>query len=291
MKSLSIIQGGDDDELNGGSKDHVEFERFRYGLHSRNVVDVMQPTDSKPSDPLVVFVHGGACGSGFPEMYRLAALPFLNANMKVAVLGYRTYPDAKVEGHVQDMEQALILLQKEFPRSKTVLVGHSSGAHMLSLALMNGFQHNPQVNISALVCLAGLYDISNHYKFEMTRGVERFSPVAVAYGGSYQAWKSVSPTRILQARPHQNAAAKWIAAKGRAPTMLICHGVEDKVVPCSSSTAFATTWNEAFEDDHQCELKLLDGIGHQDFALDLMFGGPTRNVVMDWILDQLDNDV
>jgi acetyl esterase/lipase len=81
----------------------------------------MQPTvstgemDLKAANKLVAFVHGGAWGSGFPAMYRLVAKPFLNKGMTVAILGYRTYPTTDVKGQVDDLEQALESLRREFP--------------------------------------------------------------------------------------------------------------------------------------------------------------------------------
>ena len=106
---------------------------------------------------LIVFVHGGAWGSGQPWMYRLMAAPFLfpknNANRRsrnrsemqpppldsdsysVAVIGHRTYPDGNtLEEQVSDIRTALNVLIEQyshlFDHSNITIVGHSSGAHV-----------------------------------------------------------------------------------------------------------------------------------------------------------------
>jgi acetyl esterase/lipase len=80
-----------------------------------HVLDLFFPQNSKSTKAshvhprgLLVFVHGGAWGSGLPWMYRLVAKPFLeDLSMAVAIVGYRSYPDAHAEGQVKDVEQAL----------------------------------------------------------------------------------------------------------------------------------------------------------------------------------------
>ena len=51
------------------------------------------PTMNRNHDRgLVVFVHGGAWGSGAPWMYRMLARSFLEQGYTFAIIGYRTYP-------------------------------------------------------------------------------------------------------------------------------------------------------------------------------------------------------
>ena len=79
-------------------------------------------------------------------MYRLAATPFLEANMAVAIVGYRTYPDGNVQNQVDDLELASTFIATRYPHlSKrpdfvdknewigVSLVGHSSGTHIAML--------------------------------------------------------------------------------------------------------------------------------------------------------------
>jgi len=94
----------------------------------------------------IFFVHGGAWGAGCPWMYRLIAPAFLSRGFAVAIVGYRTYPDAKcvVRDQVGDIKDAWNALRdelkflitpiddgdKEMGWVGNVVMGHSSGAHI-----------------------------------------------------------------------------------------------------------------------------------------------------------------
>lgn len=116
---------------------------------------------------MVLFIHGGAWGSGRPWFYRLVALPFVRMNLIVAIVGYRVYPlSAHVNDQVNDIDEAYNRLCKEYPTLcgpqrhheqqqyhyhhhhssnpfsnkqrwiGTVVIGHSSGAHIGLLWVM-----------------------------------------------------------------------------------------------------------------------------------------------------------
>jgi acetyl esterase/lipase len=89
------------------------------------------------------FVHGGAWGSGSPNQYRLVAKPVLEKGLAVAVIGYRTYPDADVSNQVRDLELAASELTRRYPslclgatELGVTAIGHSSGAHILGMMLL-----------------------------------------------------------------------------------------------------------------------------------------------------------
>ena len=302
------------------NNDKVQLQQFRYGDHASNVIDLVSPQEEEDvtnNMPLIVFVHGGAWGSGFPSMYRLVAAPFVQDQQQVAILGYRTYPDASVPGQVSDVKQALTCLVEKFPNAPMILMGHSSGAHILSLALVTGQlrpEQNGMDNIIGFIGMAGVYDIPSHYNYETQRGEDLVSPLSMACGESLSAWKSNSPTRLLlkstkisiddNKRPNQQAVLKqqqleyWKAQKSKLP-ILICHGTHDTTVPMSSSVAFVEAWNKALEKTMTTsprrgaskstagELILLDGVEHSEMILQIMFGGPSRDVVRRWIQVQL----
>ena len=100
-------------------------QKISYGPHAMHIIDLFARPNSKH---LIVFVHGGAWGSGMPWMYRLVAQGFTD---NVAVIGYRTYPDADVPGQVQDLSLALQELQSIFSAiPQFTFIAHSSGAHI-----------------------------------------------------------------------------------------------------------------------------------------------------------------
>ena len=98
-----------------------------------------RPPNPTPPRRMIVFVHGGAWGSGMPWMYRLVANPkFLNQQQwAVAVIGYRTYPDGFVADQVQDCLDATTRLAIQYPNTPMTLMGHSSGAHIALIMLID----------------------------------------------------------------------------------------------------------------------------------------------------------
>jgi hypothetical protein len=110
------------------------------------------------------FVHGGAWGSGHPWMYRLVAASFLQRNFAVAIVGYRTYPDASnIDDQVDDIRLAFDELDTVLNECVVpvvdddaidgkerdddddddngwvgnIIMGHSSGAHIALLLLVD----------------------------------------------------------------------------------------------------------------------------------------------------------
>jgi alpha-beta hydrolase superfamily lysophospholipase len=162
--------------------------RIRYGdHHSMQYIDLFLPhqndTTQKQNQPAVgsnnstdrnenkvsvrgtlFFVHGGAWGSGHPWMYRLVAPAFLQRNFAVAIVGYRTYPDAEhVDDQVNDIRLAFdelddvlndcavpVTADDAIDREEAagdvdndngwvgnIMMGHSSGAHIALLLLVD----------------------------------------------------------------------------------------------------------------------------------------------------------
>jgi len=156
--------------------------RMRYGdHHAMQYIDLflpqhddinqqMQPSagnhingNKVPVRGTLFFVHGGAWGSGHPWMYRLVAPAFLARNFAVAIVGYRTYPDAiNIDAQADDIRLAFdelndvlnecvvpvaddALERKEAGTCDDVdngwvgniVMGHSSGAHIALLLLVD----------------------------------------------------------------------------------------------------------------------------------------------------------
>jgi acetyl esterase/lipase len=245
----------------------ISVEKVSYGADRRQFASLLQP-QQKRNNRLVVFVHGGAWGSGFPSMYQLVATPFLNQGFHVAIVGYRTFPTANCTGQMDDLAAALQAIQQQVPHIDDVsLIGHSSGSHISALALATGRLEASRVQ--RFVSLAGVFDIPDHYRFETGRGVERISPMAAACGYQLQRWKDNSPRYLIEI-----GSSSW-------PLPLrsfFLHGALDTTVPYTSSQHFATTLGT--------ECKILRTTGHADMVLHLMFGGETLDVVLNCVVSE-----
>jgi pimeloyl-ACP methyl ester carboxylesterase len=202
-------------------------QSIRYGDSPRQVIELWDQNASSTGafnntnnntdddetpikDETIIFIHGGAWGTGFPAMYMLVALPFLEKRYSVAIIGYRTYPDASAMEQARDVADAIqAIRQQHASQNKNkqkkeiieddskksdhtyTLIAHSSGAHICALAMTHGILSTRKstmasisttaaTSIDRFISLAGVFDIREHYKFEKLRGLARFSPMAPA---------------------------------------------------------------------------------------------------------------
>jgi acetyl esterase/lipase len=254
----------------------VQTRRIPYGPNARQYVHLITgDTDANSSSSLplrdhtIIIVHGGAWGSGSPEQFVLAAIPFLNAGYsQIAMVGYRTYPTVDVQGQIDDVVAAI---QATPQTSRMTVIGHSSGSHVLSMAFLQG---QVRSNIDSFIGLSGVYDIPSHYRWEAARGVERMSPMAPACGLSLSRWKKLSPTRIARQQASNHGTKH--PSNSFPPSTLLLHGYADTIVPYTSTEQFAEATGLSWD-------PVSSTVGHAETICDLMFGGPTREVVLDWL--------
>jgi arylformamidase len=112
-------------------------QAMTYGRDSMQDLDFWRARSVKA--PLIVFVHGGGWSSGDKSGFG-GEMPahFLARGYAFASLGYRLVPDVTVEQQVQDVADAVGFLvgraeQLGLDASKIVLIGHSSGGHVVGL--------------------------------------------------------------------------------------------------------------------------------------------------------------
>lgn len=254
------------------------FSSIRYGDHPMQVLHLMEPKNCQNKTGLVLFVHGGAWGSGRPWMYRLVARPFLEKDMVVAVLGYRTWPSASVEGQVHDIQMALQKLQQTHPQlikqRGVTLMGHSSGAHIGLMHCLSD-AYNNSTNVHSFVGISGVYCIPSHYEFETGRGVQEVSALKPACGYTVEKWVANSPTGLVQTLTN--------TTKDALPRILLLHGGLDTTVPYKSTLDLASALNVASGPTNKCSSLILPTVEHSETVLQLMLGGATRDVIMDWL--------
>jgi acetyl esterase/lipase len=283
---------------------------YGYGKHNRQVIHVFFPNrqdyeglsgrGNKPRG-LLCFVHGGAWGSGLPWMYRLIAIPFLKLGMLVSIIGYRTYPDANVDGQVDDLEQAITFLAQQFPdlcinmsarenpgHLGTCLMGHSSGAHIALLMLVDRARRkirkeaNCALDFDSFIGLSGPYDISHHFDYEAARGVEELSPMKPACGYSREAFRQRSPALLwMQHLTDISETTSSTSIKDAFPRILLVHGIEDSTVPFTATAEAARILRSSGVLPLQ-EVYVAK-VGHQDTVMEIMIGGKTLDAIIEWL--------
>jgi hypothetical protein len=182
-----------------------------------------------------------------------------------------------------------------------VVMGHSSGAHVAMIALVKWIDTrrrrrriiDPASNlpndnyvegypwtIDYFVGLSGPYDISHHFDYEAGRGVEEISPMKPICGHTRANFRSASPVnRYLSLLCDENDASNTV--QGLSPPILLVHGIEDATVPFTATADAGRTLRSCGLT--RCDEMYLDGTGHQDVIMHFMFGGPAKDVVLDWI--------
>lgn len=352
--------------------------QLRYGDHPSQFIDVFLPpsedeltTNSKKRNDhkqrkkrrargMVFFVHGGAWGSGKPWFYRLVALPFLEAGLAVAIVGYRVYPsndhvndnggrdNGGVGTQLDDLESAFAKLTTEFPdwcdknyeerfvgaytpeeqhRNKTakhphhlphfgtIVIGHSSGAHIsllwiverLERKVLNGIGKDTDntVPIDSFVGISGVYNVGHHFDYEAGRGVEEISPLKPANGSTRRAFQRNTPAWKVQHEllrtMNEMEAATFCKQKRSSPgvfpnKIFLVHGAEDTVVPFTSTGEAARLLKQSlwggFTNNSGTNVTIdecyFPKTGHEDTVVDLMMlgghKGPVTRTVLEWLL-------
>ena len=318
--------------------------------------------DRIPVRGTIFFIHGGAWGSGQPWMYRLVAPTFLKLNFAVAIVGYRTYPEAQtIEEQCGDVRLAWDKCESVLNRLITpvvvrncnsissssinhnnrtsttnndendqiqndngwvgnVVMGHSSGAHVAMLMLVDmmgecinkedssGQDVNAHNNTSNnnnnsrypwkcdfFVGLSGPYDISYHFDYEGGRGVEQISPMKPICGHSRINFDKASPAirlmnLLAQQRREEFPSSSSTTSKYSQPTTiqhhfpptLLVHGIEDSTVPFTATSDAGRILRSCGV--QQCDEIYLEETGHQEVVMHFMLGGPAKDLVMDWLL-------
>mmetsp|Transcript_58221 Transcript_58221/g.142353 ORF Transcript_58221/g.142353 Transcript_58221/m.142353 type:complete len:517 (-) Transcript_58221:62-1612(-) len=347
---------------------------IKYGDQSPNQVvelwqwndddNVVHNEDSKKkkkkkndSNETIIFVHGGAWGTGFPAMYSLVALPFLRRKKyNVAIVGYRTYPDANLLQQADDVVDAIAALQREQEQQENdaaskysyTLIGHSSGSHICSLAMARGMLSSVGDSstcvVDRFISLAGVFDIREHYRFETVRGLARISPMAPAaaavdcYDGRVDTssrrrrrrrqsiiakWRSSSPLHLVRDMTDRivatdattsttavdinsdnknNSDEYFLSSSSTSEDerltfpndIMVVHSMDDTTCPYWYSEDFAGALREYnYEKTKETDmssaptkvvdLEILTTSGHAELVLELIYGGPTQDLVLDWL--------
>lgn len=111
-------------------------------------------------------------------------------------------------------------------------------------------------SIKAIIGLAGVYHIKDHYEHEKLRGLEDVSCMHRAmYGDDH--FGRFSPTVIIMSMKRNI----------KLPKMVLVHGTEDYVVPLVSSTKFGEALSDIFAD---VTVRVIPDCDHYSIFLDLM---------------------
>lgn len=169
-------------------------------------LDLVLPQSKVPA-PVMLLIHGGAWRSGHRDHLLAIAKTLAERGYAAATVSYRTSREALYPAGMQDLEQALLFLQRHSEQynldtSFIGLMGGSSGAHMASLlgVRLNEVEANL---IDAVVNFDGIVETqSKEVRYHEDR-LGKLSYLSLWLGGRTEQapllWREVSPLVYVSA--------------------------------------------------------------------------------------------
>lgn len=216
------------------------------------------------SAPVVVIVPGGGWQTADPSGLEPLAAELASRGIVAMPVVLRAGADGVVyPAPVEDVVCALadgVATAREagIEPTRTVLLGHSSGAHLSAVATLDPGRYTPEcadpvVQADALVGLAGPYDVRNF----SDAAENLFGPDA-----DDATWDAANPVLLARARP-------------QVPVLLL-HGEADELVEPQFSTDFADALRAG---GHRVSLDVVPGVNHGQVYSAQVAAAP----VADWL--------
>lgn len=142
---------------------HVD---LAYGPSRGQKMDLFSPAgDGKP---VFVFIHGGYWRGSDKAAHSFLAPPLVAQGAVVALLNYDLCPLVSIETIYEQVTAAVIWIYKNIHRyggnrSRIVLGGHSAGAHLAAMLLLQDWKEHgaglPDDLVTRALCISGLFDL------------------------------------------------------------------------------------------------------------------------------------
>ena len=178
-----------------------------YGPLPRQQLDVYTPTSPNTNNITVLFFYGGAWQDGNKNEYRFVAQALAEKGYQVVIPDYRIYPEVLFPEFMYDAARALAWTSDNIDQ-RIVVMGHSAGAHIATLLLLDQ-QYMNELNIDSSR-IAGLIGLSGPYDFLPLKSRR----LRTIFNGADD---------IAHTQPINYVSAS-------APTTLLIHGLEDSTV-------------------------------------------------------------
>ncbi|MEL6948449.1 MAG: alpha/beta hydrolase, partial [Pseudomonadota bacterium] len=139
-----------------------------YGPAPRNLLDIFWPlkdgTKEHDTDaPLSMFIHGGYWQKLDRSSFSHMASGLLAHGVAVVIPSYTLCPDTTLEGIINEMRRACLVLYQTHKRPLTVF-GHSAGGHLAACMLATDWASIhpdlPDDLVQAAMGISGLYDLT-----------------------------------------------------------------------------------------------------------------------------------
>lgn len=183
------------------------FQAAAPAKQDRQSFDLYLPPAGKDKSPLVAFVHGGGFWSLSDDALGVGpalASDLVAEGVAVALVRYRLSPPARYPDNVDDVARALAHLQGQagkygFDADRIYLAGHSAGAHLATLAVLDekylrAAGARPPAGV---IAVSGVYDLTENGPLA-SRSREILDPV---FGKNKQVRHEASPVNHARKGP------------------------------------------------------------------------------------------
>lgn len=185
-------------------------QEFFYGPDKLQTIDIYNINSNKT----VFLVHGGAWKFGDKNSFNQNKTSFFNQNgFNVVLINYRLIPDVSIEEQLEDIKLAILKIKHNMKNQDFYLIGHSAGAHLISL-----LNFDPELNF-----IKGSISLDSAALNVVSIMEKRHLPFYDdAFGSSKDKWFSLSPF-------YQNPELQ------NSPMLLICSANRKESCPISYS--------------------------------------------------------
>lgn len=203
-----------------------------YGTDPAQKLDVYRSANTKDA-PVIVMVHGGGWrrgDKGGPSMVKNKVLHWVGKGCVLVSVNYRLVPVADPVVQAEDIGRAIAFAQGKARSwgadpARFVLMGHSAGAHLVSLL---GADASLATRHGAQPWLASVSIDSAAFDIEAIMNRKHYGLYDTAFGKDPNLWRDASPMYRLKARP-------------AAPMLLVCSSKRnDSCDPAREFAAKAT---------------------------------------------------
>jgi len=219
-------------------------------------LDVYSPPAGS-GHPVLLFVHGGAWKDYDRRLFAAVAMKLLPHNLVVVIPDHTLYPHAGYEQMAREMAAALCWTidhagQYGGDPQRVTIAGHSSGAHLAFLAVMDprflDEQGKSAAQVAGLVGMSGVYNVQAEYDYWQGKGT---TPEVMA--------------KVMGGPAHFRRASPLSHARAGLPPVLLIHGDLDQTVPVAQTREMHAALRAA---GARSELEVYAGAGHTDFLFD-----------------------
>ena len=193
-----------------------------YGSDPAQRLDVYRGAEIKNA-PVIIMVHGGGWrrgDKGGPSMVKNKVLHWVGKGWVLVSVNYRLVPAANPAEQAEDIGRALAFAQGKARSwgadpSRFILMGHSSGSHVVALVSADGSlatRHGAQPWLATVAIDSAALDI------EAIMNRKHYGLYDTAFGSDPKLWREASPMARLTGRP-------------AAPMLMVCSSKRDDSCP------------------------------------------------------------